>query len=345
MLWPDDWEGGEAGDEPARGAASRDGSARDGPRGAAAAEVQLDFHGSTFALRSEPAEVGARLARDFAYFRSALAPEAADARLTIRVAEPPWDWLPALPAVRATDSGVAFFDGTTAYVEYFAGALAILEPGPRRGEIYARAPELAYEVTRRLLLARVSRALEARGLHPVDAVAVSDRGRGIVVLPPPGCDRQTLARELLGRPGLFLLGEQASLVDRHGRLLALPLRAADFACPARLGDVAGARLLLVGERSSGREAAIVPTSKPLALRALVKHMSGGLLEAAPELGAPPGPRDALALGGFLASRVASALRVLARVRPYRFVLVREQAENLRALHAFLDGVEPPAHAW
>lgn len=346
MLWPDDWEGGETGDEPGRGAPSPSASARDATAGEGTAEVRLDFHGSTFALQSDQPEVSARLERDFAYFRAALEPETADARLTIRVAEPPWDWLPALPAVRATDSGVAFTDGTTDYVEYFAGALAILEHGPRRGEIYARRPELAYDVTRRLVLARVSRALEARGLHPVDALAVSDRGRGIVVLPPPGCDRRTLARELLARPGFFLLGEQASLLDRHGRLLALPLRAADFAgCPGRLGDVAGARLLLVGERSSGRDAAIVPTSKPVALRALVKHMSSGLLEAAPELGAAPGPLDALATGGLLASRVASALRVLARVRPYRFVLVRERAENLRALHAFLDGVEPSAHAW
>jgi hypothetical protein len=245
--------------------------------------------------------------------------------------------------VRCTERDVSFSDGMAGYVEYFAGALAIVEHGARRGDVFAREPELAYHVARRLVLALAARSFEARGMHPVDALAVSDRGRGVLVLLPPGCDRRVLALDLLRRAGLYLLGDEAALIDRRARLLPFPLRAADFAgCRARLGDVAPARAVLVGERSSGTAASIAPTSKPLALRALVKHMASAAvrLDQAPEMLLPHGARDGLERGGGAASRLASALRLIARARPHRFVVGRDDGTNARLLHAFLDGLPP-----
>ena len=107
----------------------------------------------------------------------------------------------------------------------------------------------------------------------------------------------------------------------------------------RIGDVVPASILLVGERNSGAVSEIVPTSNPAAFRALVNHMIVGLgVYQGLEFLLERGLSELAGQSGVVASRTASALRLVARARPYRFVLGRDRALNTRTLLEFLDAL-------
>ncbi|MEW6270766.1 MAG: hypothetical protein AB1689_15900 [Thermodesulfobacteriota bacterium] len=368
VFLPDDWQQTdtpaavpcEATTDTANGA-----SALRSPDAPPEAEEGFDFYGLTVAVEGHPAELVDQLRRDFAFFRRRAAVASADVRVEIRLEEPPWECVPALPASVFTPRNVSFTDGVTTYLDYFGRGLAVLDRRDRSCVVHCPDPDLAHEIAYLFLLSTVGQHLDARGLHRVHALGVSHRGQGILLLLPSGGGKSTLALELLSRPGFFLLSEDTPLVDRRGRLLPFPLRLGvrpeerpeippqylrtvrrmEFDPKTlidleyfrgRIGDVVPAKVLLVGERNSGAVSAIVPTSNPAAFRALVKYMVVGLgvyqgLEFLLERGA----WELAGQSGVVASRTASALQLLARVRPYRFVLGRDRDRNTRTLLEFL----------
>jgi len=336
--------------------------------------ARFDFHGVAIEVASPSAELVHEVRRDFAWFhRSGPSTETPrDAatppfRIELRLEEPSYDQLPALPAAFFTPRNVCFRDHGRTYVDYFGRALAVLDRAAGSCVVHGVDPELVHEIAYLLVLSTVGERLDRRGVHRVHALGVSHRGRGIVILLPSGGGKSTMALRLLREPGFTLIGEDTPLVDRDGTLLPFPLRlgvrpgqdtgvAAEHLRTVRRmefdpktlididvfrdrlasGPVAPAAIL-VGERNLGRVSAIEPLARRPALGALVKYMVVGLgVYQGMEFLLERGVADLAGKVGVATSRLRGALRLLRRAPAYRFVLGRDLDRNYRTLLEFLD---------
>jgi hypothetical protein len=96
-------------------------------------------------------------------------------------------------------------------------------------------------------------------------------------------------------------------------------------------------VMLVGQRSLGAGSEIRPDSYGHALHALVKYMVVGLgVYQGIEFVLERGWWELAGRTGMAASRLRNAIRLLAGVRPHRFVLGRDTDSNVRTLVEFIE---------
>ena len=175
-----------------------------------------------------------------------------------------------------------------------------------------------------------------------------------------------MALELLRHPDFLLLGEDTPLIDRRGTILPFPLRLgirpgnAEGIPPEylrtmrrmefdpktlvdikyfgdRLGEAVKPGFLFVGERNLGEVSEIVPLGRYGALKALFKDMVIGLgIYQGLEFLLERGLWEMLGKGGVVASRLFNGLRLLARVRAYKFVLGRDIERNCQTFIQFIE---------
>lgn len=326
-------------------------------------EEYFDFCGLTLAVSSGSAAIVEEVRRDFAYFR--VPRREAQAELQLHMAPPPYAELPAVPASFLTPRNVCFKHGKLSYIDYFGRGLAVWNRQAKQCVVYGTDGDLVHEIAYLFILSFVGQYLDSRGIHRLHALGVSYGGRALLLLLPSGGGKSTMALELLHHPGFSLLSEDTPLIDRRGWVLPFPLRLGvrpgqDTGIPqkylrtmrrmefdpkmlidiehfqGRLGEPVPAGFLLVGQRNLGEVSEIVPLARRRAAKALVNYMVVGLgvyqgLEFLLERGA----WELLKKTGVVGSRLYNSLRLLARVRAYRFVLGRNRERNNRTLLDFV----------
>jgi hypothetical protein len=164
---------------------------------------------------------------------------------------------------------------------------------------------LVYEAAYLFLLSQIGDFLDRRGLHRLHAVAISWKGRAVLVTLPMGGGKSTLALELLKHPGVEILSDDSPIIDRRGRVLAFPLRLGllpgqeseipvehrrvihrmEFGpkyvmCYSQFADRVAASaqpgLLLIGHRTLSPAGWLAPASYREVMRAMLPHMVVGL---------------------------------------------------------------------
>lgn len=269
--------------------------------------------------------------------------------------------LPDRAASRSFAEGVLYREGSRLYYEYGEAILAIDEqPRASFARLITRDEALAARIGRLYLRGALGRGLELAGLHRAPGLGIGlPRGKGALLLLPPGVEKGALALALL-RGGATLLSEEAPLVDRFGRLLPFPLplrfRSAEAAGPAwrdslekRAGELrlpltklpsaffprpgerfAPRYLVLAGRHGANAEATLAPWPRWKASARLLKDLVAGWELTGVEEGLP----DLAALAGLApksASRLTAAGALLARAEILSLTLSRDHEENARVL--------------
>jgi hypothetical protein len=323
----------------------------------------FDFYGLAIEVRSTSATLVEEVRRDFAYFHAS--PGREPVRIQVHFVPPPYEGLPVIPAAFFTPRNVCFRAEHVTYIDYFGRGLAVFDRREKRCAVYGTDEDLVHEIVYLFILSTVGQYLDSRGIHRVHALGVSYRQQGVLLLLPSGGGKSTMALSLLREPEFMLLSEDTPLIDRRGMMLPFPLRLGvrpeqQPDIPAqylrtvrrmefdpktlidleyfqdRVGQPVMPRFLLVGERSLGEVAQLVPLAPRHALKAVIKDMVVGLgiyqgLEFLLERGA----WELLGQGGVAASRLYNGLRLLARASAYRFVLGRNLEKNRQTLLEFL----------
>lgn len=326
--------------------------------------IWFDFYGLVIEVTSNQADLVDEVRRDFSFFE--VGETGSQVVIRMHLEAPVYTGLPAVPATVLTPRNVSFRDGRTTYIDYFGRGLGVYKRDERECDIYSEDTHLLREIVYLFILSTAGQHLDSRGLHRLHALGVSYHGRAVLLLLPSGGGKSTMALSLLNQDGFLLLSEDTPLIDRRGRALPfhLPLgirlgneteipkkylrtvRRMEFE-PKTLVDIEYFKdrlengtvepaLVLIGQRNLGDESEIVRIWRLGAFKSLIKYMVVGLgVYQGLEFLLEKGLLDALGKIGVGFSRLYNSLRLLGRVKTYRFVLGRDQEKNRRTLLEFL----------
>lgn len=327
---------------------------------------QFDFYGVGVCAESNEEVFLQSVEHDFSFFLAAV--ERPIFRILFEKSCPDYDRLPQMLCSLATPRNICFSDGNTTYIDYFGQALSIYDKEANRCRIIAEDLELAHEIAYLTLLSRVSEALERKRLHRIHGLGIESAGRGTVIMLPSGGGKSTLALSLLRGDNPFrLISEDSPLLTRDGKLLPFPLRIGvhpksvpadmdprftrldqriEFSAKVNIdiryfGDrvcreAVPASFLLLGVRSTGREAQITPVSKRALLRHLMMNSIIGVgLYQGLEFLLQKSFRESARYAGLILSRVRNNLVLLRHARVCRFLIGRDAGRNYECLREFL----------
>ena len=328
--------------------------------------AHFEFYGLGVDISSTDAALIDQVRRDFVYFHRPERGGTEHFALRLHVDPPSYAGLPTIPAAFLTPRNVCFRDTTRTYIDYFGQALGVFERDARTYDVTSTDTEMLHEIAYLFLLSTVGEHLDAHGIHRLHALAMSHRGRGLLLALPSGGGKSTMALSLLAQPEFKLIAEDTPLIDRQGRILPFPLRIGvrpeqkvdvppqylrtvnrmEFD-PKTLIDLEYFRdklgsgptdpaALLIGQRNLGEVSRIEPLPRRKALRSLVNHLIIGLgVYQGMEFLLERGVHEVAGRLGVAASRLYNSVQLLRRAPSYRFVLGRNRQQNLDTLLSFV----------
>lgn len=328
--------------------------------------TEFDFYGAGVRVESPEKEFHLSLEHDFSYF---LAPATQHPlQITYERSLPDYDSLPELTCSLATPRNICFGDGRLTYIDYFGKGINIYDREARRCRIVTADIELAHEIAYLTILSRISEALEKKRLHRIHGLGIEAGGRGTVILLPSGGGKSTLALSLLRQENPFrLISEDSPLLRRDGFLLPFPLRIGvhpqsvpgdidnrftrldkriEFSSKINIDiryfedkvcrQPVPAAFLLLGNRTTGRQARIEKVSKRAALRhAMANSIIGIGLYQGLEFMMQKSLGESARQAGLLLSRAYNNWVLLKNTHVYQFLIGRDMSRNYECLRSFL----------
>lgn len=245
-------------------------------------------------------------------------------------------------ADQIVDRGIVYNEGDITTVDHHGYASSVYDFATEHGTVRSERVSLLVELGYLAVSSRLGIHLERRGFVRVHGVGLRAHGRAALVLAPSGGGKSTLARALLRRDDVQLIGDDVVLLDRRGRAWPFPTpigltapsqadglgRAVPF--PRQLhtpkwmipvSDVSGRfatdptpiRQVVLLVRVADGAARLVPTSRANAAAALFRDAVVGLgLPQVLELVARRGARDLVAQAPSAARRTVAVAAVVAR---------------------------------
>ena len=328
------------------------------------------MHGFEFILQGTCEQAIAGIASDFAYFRTpnAQRPHSPAMALELNEAAPDYEGLPVCDAAAYTPRNVVYRSNGRRLLDYGGRGLGVLEEASQRFSMTSEDPDLVYEAAYLFLLARIGEHLDTRRLHRLHALALSLRGRSILVLLPMGGGKSTLGAELLKHPEIRILSDDSPLIGPNARAHAYPLRLGllkgregqippehvrliqrmefgpkflvDYSYfAARVAPDAEPGLVLLGRRTLGPTPRLERAPLVSTLRAMVPNLVVGLgLFQGLEFVLGRGCREILGKAGVGISRCRNAYALARRSHCYDFHMGRDIAANAQAVVALAEKV-------
>jgi hypothetical protein len=329
--------------------------------------LQLDFYGCGVLVESAEDEFQRSVEHDFSYF---LGPAS---RPVLHVAfdksRPDYDGLPDLSCSFATPRNICFSDGRLMYIDYFGQALNVYDRQSNSCRIMTQDLELAHEIAYLTILSRISEALEGRHLHRVHGLGIESEGQGAIILLPSGGGKSTLALSLLRNENrVRLVSEDSPLLRPDGHMLPFPLRigvhpanvpadidprflradkriefssktSIDIRCfENRIARGAvPVKYLLLGVRSTGRRAQIIPVSRYAVVRHILANSIIGIgLYQGLEYVLQKSLSESVRHMGLFFSRSYNNAVLLRYARVFQFTIGRDPDRNCECLRDFLS---------
>lgn len=198
----------------------------DSPPGGGPLSSAFSVYGFEFRLAGTSEQAIAGIASDFAYFQ---APESVAGSplpfvLELNEGAPSYEGLPVCDASAYTPRNVVYRAHGQRLLDYGGRGLGTLDESARRFSMTSEDADLVYEAAYLFLLSRIGEHLDAQRLHRLHALAMSFRGRSILVLLPMGGGKSTLGAELLKHPDTRILSDDSPIIARDASALAYPLR-------------------------------------------------------------------------------------------------------------------------
>ncbi len=115
-----------------------------------------------------------------------------------------------------TQNAITYDLNSKRYCDYYDQAYTIIDFETNQAQIYGESFEVIHEIVYLLILSRVGKKLDLRGLHKLHAFAVSFQDLAFVCMMPSKGGKSTLLAELLKHPQVKMISDDIPLIDSFG---------------------------------------------------------------------------------------------------------------------------------
>jgi hypothetical protein len=324
----------------------------------------LDVLGLTVSI-SGWLEIVDNVGRDFAWFQREGVEHGA-LSIVIEQRPPDYERFGELLSSFVTPRNVVYQRGETTIVDFFGRVVSILDRASGRLLIQGEDAAIVHEAAYLFLLSRMGEHLDALRLPRLHALGLAGRQGAVAVMLPSGGGKSTMALQALKEDGVRLLSEDSPLLDRHGRLHPFPLRIGINAVDAaRLPSEQVRRIermefhpklavdlnafidriepepqplrhLVIGRRTLGPSAALMPVSRTAAMGPLLRELVIGVgLYQGMEYVLQRGMQDVFGKLGVAVMRSGRAANALRHVQVWQLVIGRDLDRNWAELRRLL----------
>ena len=123
-----------------------------------------------------------------------------------------------------TQNAITYDVGHKRYCDYYDQAYTTIDFDTNQAEVYGADFDLIHEITYLMILSRVGKKLDLRGLHKLHALAVSFEDQAFVCMMPSKGGKSTLLTELLKDPRVKMISDDIPLIDSFGCVHTFPLK-------------------------------------------------------------------------------------------------------------------------
>lgn len=325
--------------------------------------IYFNFCDETVRVSSNSEKLLARLEKDFSYFK---ATELTPARFVIKanLDQIPDGIVPAKVADRQSLNSLTFDHGEVRINDYYGKLLSVYDYAKENATLWSLDLEKLHEISYLLILSRVGKALDMRGLHKVHAMAFTLGNTSAIGMMPMKGGKSTLLANILRDQSVAIVSDDCPLINRSGKLLPFPLRlgveklaeevglksASEFTytlqrdfygekklvslagLPHEIGRVGGHQVLFVGRRAPGMRPQLHRVSRLSMIKPLLYNMVIGVgLPMVMEYFWQNGFKDFVRKSFIALSRAWSALALLSKSECYQFWMSENPEENAEFL--------------
>lgn len=185
-------------------------------------ELFIDIYGIGCRISVSSRELYERLENDFKYFVVPGNGHELFMNIICYIQVPPFEKVEGKRRFRFREV-ITHDQGLTRYNNYDENLLSIYNFTTEEGSIYSQDINLLHEITYLLILSRVGKALDLKGLHRLHAMAVTNGRDSFVSCGASGTGKTTGSLSFI-KNGYSLISDDTPLVDRHGRVYPFPIR-------------------------------------------------------------------------------------------------------------------------
>lgn len=323
----------------------------------------FNFYDEVIRIYSNSAALLDRLQMDFSFFLVKNS-ENFEYQITALLAPMNRSIIPKAVADRQSLQSLAYDLGEIRYNDYYGKLLSRYDYATERGELWSSDIEKLHEVTYLLILSRIGKALDMRGMHKVHAMSFSHGNYCITGMMPMKGGKSTLLAHLLKDPKISVISDDCPLVSRSGKIIAFPLRIGIDQLPKsieliepdknrykmqrdfygeknlialtglhhEIARVGAKQILFVGRRTNGLPPKLIKKSRLSMIKPIFINMIIGIgLPMVMEYFWQTGFKDFCRKSFIAISRSFSALSLILRSQCYEFQLSNNSNENAEYL--------------
>ncbi len=334
--------------------------------------LYFNFYGNWVQVKSQEKDLLKRLEMDFSYFL-AKKPDSVSIHFDFECLKTnsAFNEIPKIPCTRQSQNSITYDQGPIRYNDYYGKALTIYNFDDETAKIYCIDINRLHEITYLLILSRVGKKMDLKGVHKLHAFGVITNETAVLGIMPSKGGKSTMFLELLKDPKIEILSDDTPLVSSLGEISAFPIRLgldslpahyphlnennSDYvyelerdqyglkhliclkAFPNRVGLSYKKSIIFKGVRSNSEECIISPCSKISMLGTLFSSMVIGLgLPMILEYFWQQGFKDFLKKSQIALLRITGAIFLLMRSKTFTIYLGKDPIKNAEVLKNFLN---------
>ncbi len=188
-------------------------------------KIKLTISGVFVEIHTSNSELVERLNGDFSEFLDSMSTDAADLTVFTHLKDIPEELLQAASKGTLTKNARVRDVSGIRYSDYGGEALCRLDFKSGRADVYSPLVHRLQEVVYLLVLSRVGKILDLRGLHRLHAMGVEFDGYSVLCTMPMGGGKTTLFLSLLQAfSKAKIISDDSPLINRAGEVSPFPLR-------------------------------------------------------------------------------------------------------------------------
>lgn len=184
----------------------------------------LNFYNTHVQVESTFEDVLVPLRKDFSTFINTQRPGRCDFILQIFHQAPPYSMVPNMVATMQTQNSICYDNDGIRYCDYYGDLLVVLDTKNNVAKLYSENISKIHEVSYLLILSRVGKLMDLKGLHKLHAFSVSYKDLAIVCMMPMKGGKSTLLMQFLKDERFKIISDDIPLVNLAGEILPFPIK-------------------------------------------------------------------------------------------------------------------------